>query len=79
MRAAHRHTRLEPHELGQHLRAPDNRNIAGARLNKFWVIRFHRRRNNNHLRLANIRSLMADENFNVILPQPRNIGVVAEI
>ena len=62
MRARNRHVGFEPHQFGQHLGPPHNRQAGNPRRVQFRIARFDRRRNHNHLCRAQIICTLPDKN-----------------
>ena len=79
MRAGDGHALLEPHQLGEHLGAADDRNAPRPRGRDLGIVALHRRRDDNHGSRAEIGLVMADEHRRALLAQALDIGVVAQV
>ena len=79
VRAGHRHALLEPHQLGQHLGAPDDGNAPRPRLDDLGIVALHRGRNDDHRGGAEVGLVMADKDGRALLAQALDVGVVAQV
>ncbi len=66
--------RIEAHELGQHLGAPDDRQALGARGLEFRIVALHRRRDDDLACADEVHAVMADEDANALGAQTPHIG-----
>ncbi len=79
VRAGDRDAALEPHQLGEHLGAANDRNASRARRDKFGIVALDRGRDDDDRGGAEIRRSVADEHRRAPLAQALNIGVVGRV
>ncbi len=75
--AGDRDALLEPHELGEHFGAANDRNAPRARRENFRIVALDGGRNDGDRGLAEIRRIVADEHCRALLPQALDVGAVA--
>ncbi len=74
VRAGDRDGRIEPHQLGEHFRAPDDRQALLACRDEFGVQRLDRRRNHDIAGADEVDRVMAHENTDALGAQPLDVG-----
>ena len=79
VRAGDRDALLEPHELGEHFGAANDRNAPRARRDELGIVALHGGGNDDHRGRAEIRRVVADEHRRALLAQALDIGVVAQV
>ena len=55
--------RLHPHQLGEHLSARNHRNRSPPRFDDFRIVVAHRGRTHHHVRVADVRRMVAFGDF----------------
>ena len=70
VRPRDRDVRLQPHQLGQHLRPPHHRQVLRPRRVELGVARLDRRGDHHHLRALEVLRLLADEDLRALALQP---------
>ena len=79
VRAAHGHAGLEAHQLGQHLGAAHDGQVAVARFDQFRIVVLHRGGDDDDLRIAEVLRLVADMHVDAALAQAGDVVVVGEV
>ncbi len=74
VRAADRDGPFQPHDLGQHFRAPHDGHAARARGIGFRIAVLDGGRNHHHARMRRVLGLVADEDLHALRAQPLGVG-----
>ena len=77
--AGDRDALLEPHQLGEHLGAPDDGNAPQARRRQLRIVAPDRSGDDDHRGVADLRRVMADEHARATFAQAFDVGVVARV
>ena len=70
---------FEPHQLGEHLRAPHDRQAAGTRLDEFRIVALDRRGDDHESRAVEVAGVMADRDFDAAVAQPLHVRAVRHV
>ena len=79
VRAGDRDALLEPHQLGEHFGAANDRNAPRARRDELRIVALDGGGNDDHRGRAEIRRVVADEHRRALLAQALDVGVVAQV
>jgi hypothetical protein len=79
MRARNGNAALEPHQFGEHFRAPHHRHALGARGNELRIVALDGSRHDNHLGVAEIVRRVPDRDGGALLAQPLDVGVLGRV
>ena len=79
VRAADGDRRFRPHQLGQHLRAADDRQAARPRLDQLRIVALDRRGDDDDRRVAEILRVVADRDLDAAVAKPLHIVAVGDV
>ena len=72
--AGNRDAAFQPHQFGQHLRAPHHRNALGTRGEQFRIVALDRGGHHQHVGARDVLRPVADRDIDALLAQPHHIG-----
>src|SRR5438046_6648365 len=79
MRAGDGDRPFQPHQLGQHLGAPDDRQPAGSRRDDLWIVGLDRGGDYDDLSAVEIFGAVADRDRDAEIDEPAGIGAFGEV
>ena len=79
VRAADGDRRFQPHQLGEHLGAADDRQAARPRLDQLGIVALDGGGDDDHRRVVEILRVVADRDLDAALAQPLHVGAVGDV
>ena len=70
---------FEPHQLGQHLGAPDDRQAARPRLDQLGIVALDRRRDDDDRRIVEVLRIVADRDLDPAVAQALHVVAVGDV